>query len=428
MTESPFARIPEVEDKAIEALRNFKYDEACNLIASWTQIISSDPNFLGKYIYLPVMDQIMVQMSKMLLSDRKERVKSQGRVPVVIATEIYLDGGHTRIIEDLIKVNPGALLILTGYWSPLATNRSGVLPFGMKGLPILTLPNDSPEKNIIRLNDICNNIASEIYLLSHQHDVVANVALSSNLNVPVFFIHHSDHRACLGASNSEFVHVDMVPHMYEMCKKFMPEKVEYWPQGISDLGAKNYKYPLDSICTASSGASVKYSWDGFLSYPKMVKNLLSSGIDSHYHIGALSGDKLEAIKFELESNSIEFNRFKYIPRVESLWQTLLDLPINFFIGSAPVHGLRTSLEVQGAGVPILPFIQKNDDFLDEKNLYNKKALFWDDPNEIPKIIANSIFNHKIISTEARTHFLENYSFDLMKNKIYKSLSDKGILR
>lgn len=426
--DSPFVQLPEVERKVSEELSEGRYEAAASLISTWAQIIALNQNFVGKYIYLPTMDNLVKCMSEMILSGRRARSRKSGKVPVIVATAIYPDGGHTRIIEDFVRINPDSLLILTNYSGPLGEGEFSFSPKAIGVLPILSLPNDSAVNNIIRLNDICSNIASEVYLLNHHHDVVANAALCSNFDAPVFFIHHSDHRVCLGAANDAFVHVDMVPHMFEMCGKFLQGSVEFWPQGVNDLGEKSYQYPLESICTASSGGSVKYSWDGSLSYPLIIRKLLNSGVENHYHIGHLSDDRLHQIRSDLIADSIDLGRFKYIERVDSLWKALLDLPIHFFVGSAPVHGLRTSIEVQGAGVPILPFFQKDADLLCEKELYGDQALFWSIPNDIPEMIWQSVLNHSFISFKTREHYLKNYSMDLMKNRIQESLLLRGVSR
>lgn len=428
LIDSPFVQLPEVERKVFEELSSGRYEDAAKLLATWSQVISLNQNFVGKYIYLPGMDNLIKLMSDMVLAGKASGTRKSGKVPVIVATGIYPDGGHTRIIEDFVRVNPESLLILTNYSASLGEGVSSISPRAIGSLPILSLPIDSVVGNIIRLNSICRNIASEVYLVSHHYDVVANAALCSHLEAPVFFIHHSDHRVCLGATNDSFVHVDMVPHMFELCGKLLRGDVEYWPQGVNDLGRKIYQYPLGDICTASSGGLVKYSWDGYLSYPLIIQKLLSSGVGSHYHIGHLSDEKLHQIRSVLIADSIDPDRFKYIERVDSLWGALLELPIHFFVGSAPVHGLRTSIEVQGAGVPILPFFQNDADLLCEKKLYGDQALFWSVPDEIPRMIWSSVSDHSFISSQTREHFLRNYSLQLMGDVIRKSLLSRGVLK
>ena len=418
---SPFLSAKGFESHVSKLLDQKHYNSACDFLSKLVGSLSKDERFKGKQIFLPELDKLVQRISVEILEPLKKNTKKSYGCPVIIATEMYREGGHSRIIEEIVR-SRGGVVVITNYFGGIRNQASPpAQPIG--DLPLLVLPADSPVNNIIRLNKICNEIASEVYLIAHHHDVVAYSALSHLTNLPVFFIHASDHRVSLGATFKNFIHVDIAPHMYDFCKKFLKEKIEYWPQGVEDHGAKFFSYPLSEICTASSGTYHKFSWEGALAYPVVVRDRLKFLDGSHFHIGQLSDSGLDMIKKELQENAISLDRFKYIGTVKSLWQTLLDSPINIFLGSAPMHGLRTAIEVQGAGIPIIPFLQPQDSLLHENNFYDEQTVFWDAPEKLGSIISDVMSKHQSLSISARNHYINTYHPDLMQKAINESIAN-----
>ena len=417
----PFLFARDQEHSISKLLDQKLYNDACDALSKFVGMLCMDDTFKGKQIYLPILDELVQRVGMEILEPlAAERSHKNLRHPVIVATEMYGDGGHSRIIEELVKL-VGGVVILTNYFGGFDEGRKSIPP-PIANLPVLTLPADTPTNNIIRLNNICNQVGSQVYVLTHQHDVVANAALSHGLSIPVFFIHASDHRVSLGPTIQNFIHVDIAPHMHEICTRFLGNKIEYWPQGVEDLGTKIFTYPLNGICTASSGSWTKFSWEGPCAYPKLVRMLLSSPGSSHFHIGELPDFSLNQIQNELQDYCIPLEKFHYIKRVKSLWQSLLDLPVNLFVGSAPMHGLRTAIEVQGAGIPIIPFLQNPDSLLYEKSFYSEQAIFWDAPEKLSAITQDVFNQHSFMAAASRRHFEETFHPKLMKEAMDHSIS------
>ena len=412
----PFLFLPDVEQFVSSLIDEKSHSEACLQISQIVGAISADDKYTGNQIFLPGLDRLVQRLGMELLNQVSMPTRATVGCPVIVATELYSVGGHTRIIEELVRALDGAIVILSNYFGGWV-RPDDVLPTAIGNLPIMVLPKDSAANNIIRLNRLCNSLASHVYHVAHQHDVVANAALSSSMRAPVFFIHHSDHRVSLGTTIETFVHVDLALHMSNICEKYLNGNLEFWPQGVQDKGAKKFSYPLPEISSASSGASRKFAWEGSVSYPAVIRALLSTTISNHYHIGALSKVELGMIERELSDHSISADRFRYVGEVPSLWQCLLDLPINLFIGSAPFHGLRTSIEVQGAGIPFIAFRQPSDGILSEESFYNKMVAYWDSLDQLSDRVAFITERHEMASKSARSHYEESFSPALMKQAI-----------
>ena len=286
---------------------------------------------------------------------------------------------------------------------------------------MLALPISGHVLNTKRLFSILKQYASEVFMLTHHHDVVGNVACAG-LDCPVYFIHHSDHRLSLGSSNSRFRHIDMVVNMHEFCKEHSKATCIYWPQAIDDYGVKNFPYPIRDFSTATSGAANKFLWEGDLAFPNVIANILKKLSGSHYHIGALSDQQISSILAALESYGISRERFIYINNVPSLWNSLKELPVSLFVGSFPMHGLRTSIEVQGAGIPILPFKQLKGSILDDTCMYPPDIGCWSSIHELSALIDKVTSQHQLFSSAARNHYQNNFTKNSLIDAISKGRS------
>lgn len=397
-----------LDQKIKELISQGLIEDAYNLISHNVVKIAYNDRFVGKYIYTPTLDNIINEISNIVcLDDATTAESSSPKFPVILATELYKYGGHSQIVKDFKKIFPDSLVICTGFFGGIVKRQTGIV-HGLDSFPMLALPISDHVLNTKRLFSILKQCASEVFMLTHHHDVVGNVACAS-LNRPVYFIHHSDHRLSLGSSNSRFRHIDIVVNMHEFCKEHSKATCIYWPQAIEDYGVKNFSYPIRDFSTATSGAANKFLWEGELAFPNVVAYILNKLSGYHYHIGALSDQQIGSIFAALENYGISRERFVYINNVSSLWKSLKELPVSLFVGSFPMHGLRTSIEVQGAGIPILPFKQPIGTVLDDTCMYPSEIGCWNSIHELSALIDKVTSQHQLFSSAARKHYEINFS-------------------
>jgi hypothetical protein len=84
-----------------------------------------------------------------------------------------------------------------------------------------------------------------------------------------------------------------------------------------------------------------------------VPHILKASGGTHIHIGALSPRMLAVIARGMKELGIAPDRFIHIKFVPSLWQALLDLEVDVYLGSFPLGGGRASVEAMGAGMPLI---------------------------------------------------------------------------
>jgi hypothetical protein len=415
----PFLYFSDIEKRINELLNKGLLDEAGEALGDLTFLAATDTRFVGIQIYVPGADALCTKLGDAIgqpIVIAPHLGDDSGRVPLIIVTELYATGGHSRIVEDLLRLYPKAQVITTGYF-PRVSKVADHLRRALPTVDTLQLPADTLSGNIRRLRRLALDRASMIFHIAHHHDVVANAALTGVSGIPTFFIHHSDHRPSLGATIDRFVHIDIAHHVLKICKHFLGERCVFWPQGVQDHGQKRFEYPPQNIVTATSGTANKFIFEGPYGLPRIIKSVFDGGAQEHFHIGDLSPAQLKLIQSALSNQGIGLSRWHHIPLVPSLWQFLLTSPINLFIGSAPLHGLRTAIEVQGSGIPILPFRQTGSGLLEDASHYAAGTPFWNTSEDLELLIPQVMKDHGGSSERARLHYEFSFSAKSMKDAI-----------
>jgi hypothetical protein len=86
-----------------------------------------------------------------------------------------------------------------------------------------------------------------------------------------------------------------------------------------------------------------------------------------------------------------------------------------------MHGLRTAIEVQGCGIPLVPFSQSGRTLLQERQHYAPDTVFWQSPTDLGKLFEVVHKTHQKRSNQVRLHFEQNFSMRLMHNAIEASV-------
>lgn len=416
----PFLNFFLVEENISRLIDQGQLDQAGHMIGELILHAVNTTEFLGRALYVNELDQLCVRLGSEVDSYGVETTNPSKKTPLILVTELYRTGGHSRIVEDLLQLFPDAEVWMTGYYPP-TSNRDIALCQGIPTVDATQIPKDNLCYQIQRLRRMVIKRGSMVFHVAHHHDVVINAALSGVRHIPLFFMHHSDHQFSLGCTIENFIHVDLADHVHSICQHFLGSRSQLWPQGVSDHGRKIFEYPLEKIISATSGTLVKFTFEGPLSLPEIVRASLSSGAQLHYHIGPLEPAQLDQILNQLTRYSIDNLRFRYVESVTSLWDFLLKSDVNLFIGSAPMHGLRTAIEVQGCGIPILPFSQSGHPLLQERQHYPPGTVFWQSPTDLGKLFEVVNKTHQEISNQTRLHFEQNFSMRLMRNAIEASI-------
>jgi hypothetical protein len=375
-----------------EEIAKGELDPAINLIIKFVENIITDLRATARVFGSTALDNLCQEIGAKNLSDRHSVIQKSSKLDdeliVYIATELYITGGHTAVLEDLIKFQPDkkhSILVTdifgTGV-SEAIKNRFDVSLTNIECAPKGTYL----DKLSWLQQQLILQHPHQVFLFNHHQDAVAIAAVQPALGSQLIFYHHCDHQLCLGLYLSHAKHVDPHSFGYYNCRNNLGVKSTiYIPLIADDLNTRSSDLIFlanGKLRTCSSGSGHKFELPYLHVYAEEVPKIMTTTGGSHVHIGYLSAHALDTIKRDLEEREIELDRFVYIPWVKSLWQAMHDLSIDVYINSFPLGGGRASVEVMGSGTPIIGHHNYYSRLLGGTDIIYPEAFFWHKPPEL----------------------------------------------
>ena len=307
---------------------------------------------------------------------------------VYVVTRVQNSGGHTKVIEDLIKARPNAQHFI------LATEICGgsdvfqVQRNQAVDIPVFLelAPNGRFLDKLIWLQRRLLQLAPDnTYLFNHHQDSVAVAAIQPNMLPKATFYHHGDHHICLGVFLTHLEHIDPHPMGYANCREILGVDNTYIPLVVDDHGCRAIELPflqgnILTTCTAARSNKVEIPY--FVSYLDVVPDLLAATGGRHVHIGRLTPWAIFKIRQGLKRKKLPSKSFVYIPWVSSVWQTLHEYQVDLYIASFPYGGGLTLIEAMGAGVPVALHRHISSRILSGIDLGYPQAFNWHAPEEL----------------------------------------------
>jgi hypothetical protein len=346
--------------------------------------------------------------------------------PVYLATELYATGGHTAVLEDLLKSGcfPGqSTILLTN------TRESADLPtierrFAPYGVNIECAPDGDLKSRLIWILRRLQSLQpSHLFLFNHHEDCVAVAAAQGGLAGQIIFHHHADHHLCLGVTLDYDLHIDPSPMGYHNCRDHLDVQGNiYWPLTVEDRGAPAlHQRTLTAggkLRTCSSGTRNKFEQPYQFDYGDLVPQILEVTQGTHVHIGLLSDSTLARIAEGMQGAGVSADKFIYVEWVQSLWQAMQDQAVDVYLGSFPVSGARAAVEVLGSGTPIIAHESYLSRFHGGADMLYSQAFSWRTPDELLAYLAD--LGPERVQEEAvlaRQRYEQLHTLDAMRTAI-----------
>jgi hypothetical protein len=334
-----------------------QWDMLLLLVRDVARQLSADPDLMGRALFIPQFDELMQRASQVFV---QEPVRPTiGDLMVHVATEVYETGGHTRVIEDVVRAFPQHrhLLILTDVIDSYRSGRLtlGLLAgrFGEIGLEVKCLQGPSLGSKARMLAAlIAQSAPHTVFINTHHFDSVLSAAVSNRSAPKVLYLHLCDHNPALGATRSDFIHVDMTPLCHQACNATYPFPHTFLPLSMKDAGVA--KRPQgDRLTGVSCGDPHKYMGYCEFTYGQLLGALLSSGVAQIFHIGTMQDAQQMSIRSDLRDMEQDEGAVTFLPDVRSLAEALHLIAPSFFLDSHPKGGGKAMVEALSAGIPIL---------------------------------------------------------------------------
>jgi predicted O-linked N-acetylglucosamine transferase (SPINDLY family) len=346
--------------------------------------------------------------------------KTDENLSVYIASHLYQAGGHTAVINDIIKSRPDKkhLILITNTFN--LTDRLSVDDrFRALNVQIIFAPSS---RYIDKLNWLQQALdiyrAKQVFLFNHPHDAIAVAAVQPNLTPNLIFYHHSAHIFSLGVYIPYAQHIDCDSMGFYNCRNHLGiSNNSYLPLIVDNVLDRSLSYsPSDRFITCCSGNESKFINTPYLySYIDEVPKIINTTNGIHVHIGNLSEQVIANIKTRLQSLDIDFERFIYIPWVSSLGMAMNEYNVDIYLDSFPIGGTKAVIEVMASGTPILGHTNYCSRQLSPVDIIYPEAFKWKKLEDLYNYLKNvNAEMLKFESTYARKHYENNHTLEILK--------------
>ena len=308
----------------------------------------------GRALFIPELDELARKASLMIAPPHCEA--TDPKLLVHVASVVHPTGGHTRVIEDIAAALPEYrhVLVITDMGN-LAPNDLAPLRSRFEALRLhvrlLTAPGW-----LGKTRELSSTIArlspQAIMLFAHYGDSIAFVGVPSRTVRRVVFFHQCDHFPALGATRTDYTHVDLTPGCHRFCESRRGLGASLLNLTVRDIGTVHVR-ERRPIFGVTCGSPHKYAGRGEFSYAELLAALFSSGVARMLHIGEMSESQKDRICADIRANGQDATRAVFLPNTPSLAKKLVELGPDFYLESYPMGGGKAAVEAMCVGLPIL---------------------------------------------------------------------------
>lgn len=410
-----FASLPALEAHVDQMIANGAFNDALANIMVAVYNYNQQTEIARQFLYFPQFDAQLAQLSQALLAAEPEAPPRPLTCnTLIVASEMYQVGGHSRVIADVVREASSPTIVLTDmFWSVRKT--PDYLNWILESLPqatVIVLPQLTLWGKCEALHRLTQRLQpQDILYFSHHEDPIPFVGTLGHAGSRKTLVHHGDHSPSLGNTLAGMRHADFTQEMATTCAGHLHRDAVVLPLYVADAGVKPFK-PVAGMdfSVATAGTHVKFARSGDMALQEIVRTVLTRVGGQFFLIGGLPADWADEIKAYLERNGMDPGRFVPMGSVTSVWSTLLELDAHLYLGSAPVGGGRTAIEAQGCGYPVAYFKALDQGpAIGADSIYASKELGWSALAELEAVLQTVGTQHARLSAEARLRYEQKYS-------------------
>jgi hypothetical protein len=408
-----------------------QYEQALTHIVGCVNATFLQPGVVHHALYYPRLDVHLSRMAEILSSQQApmpSRMMKENHL--IIATELYRVGGHSKVVEEVARELPNAVIVLTDIFRNRARNPAAFdwIESTYSMAQVVDLPRASLWQSAQNLASFAHQLQpSSIWYFNHHQDPIPFIGTLGIEGPSKLLLHHCDHNPSLGATLRDVVHVDITDSLQQACSDRLGAPTELLRLYVADQGLKFFSTVAGTdYSVVTAGRPGKFARNGELALSKIIATTLSTVRGMHYHIGPLDAEWQQEIKTTLSQRGLSSERFISLGAVPSLWSTLLEIDAAVYIGSAPVSGGRGAVEAQGCGLPVLPFTGfEPGSLLADFSSYADVGLGWSDLLSLTDQLRSLGNRHTQLSRAAREFYEAQFSHDGFRRQVKRLSATNG---
>jgi hypothetical protein len=419
--------VGEHEDQVAKAVRSGDVEGALALAFSLTYQLSIMQELNGKFLFAPNLDQLMLEAHARLIGQTKPPAHGRREVILYVATEIYLVGGHTRLLEDMASVLPEYqhILVLTDCGKRYRENGFTLGELARRcataGLRVIILRGTGLVERVKELDELIRAIApGTVYVMAHHWDVIANAAVSGSSAPVVIYGHHCNYNPALGAARRDWIHIDYAAGVQGVCSAVLQS-----PTILHDMTLRQTAAPVD--LTANDGAlrgitcasPHKFAGRDRHSYAELLCALFKAGVTRFWHVGGLPEAQMTEIRNALAESGIDAGALDVIPSIVSLYDFIHACRPDFFLAPFPLPSARATLEAMAAGLPVITTPQEQpllDFYGDREPGLSVRSL-----DDMPAVVTRLRQDKVALGRESHRVFQEHHSESAFRRRLLETI-------
>jgi hypothetical protein len=410
-----FVSLPAIELEIHKLIRLERYNDALGGILLSVDHHYKRPEVAHNFLYYPRFDRQIQQLSDALVAAGAPNLpRALSDNTLIVASELYQVGGHSRVLADLAREVPSPTIVLTDAFSTYRNkpdDLSWILE-AFEDVSLIALPQPGLWAKSRALSLLTQRLQPRsILYFNHHQDPVPFVGTLGHVGSRKTLVHHCDHNPSLGVTLAGVDHVDLTEELAQTCSKQLSFPPRILPLYVPDFGRRQFAgLENDAFSVVTSGTPNKFARAGELALQNIVHTVLDNLRGQFFHIGALAEKWVAEIRSHLELNRIDPRRFVSLGPVPSLWDALAKLDGHLYLGSAPEGGGRAAIEAQGCGYPVAFFRPNQPGPIQEvASIYANKQLGWSNLAELSALLRAFWPQQARLSEEARAYYDERYS-------------------
>jgi hypothetical protein len=409
--------LPEAEATVDQLIAEGRPNDALANIYAQVYHTHQAPEWKSHHLYYPGFDRQMQQLAGGLELELEPGLQPDPPArhgTLVIASEMYPTGGHSRVIEDIVREAPTPTIVLTDLWwryRKQPDHLNAILDANPNASVLFLLQRTLWDK-CRELRKLTQRLApASILYLQHHYDPIAFVGTLGHRGSRKTLVHHCDHNPSLGNSVDGIGHADFSEEMAAQCSAALARPATVLPLYVRDTGAKRFEAAAErGFSVVTSGTANKFARSGPLALQAIVAAALGVLSARFYHIGPMEAEWLAEIRTHLAQQGIAPERFVPLGPVSSLWDTLAGLDAHLYIGSAPVGGGRAAIEAQGCGYPVAYFrVKDQGTAIGTESVYANPAIGWSSVEQLTALLRDVAPHLAGLSQQARALYEARFS-------------------
>lgn len=376
----------------------------------------ADPVLGKRGVGTPDADALLIRLSIDLDAEKPGLTGRFDGPDLVLATQIYKDGGHTGLIGDLARALVDADPAGNAPPRLVITNLHGHHPKAIGPAHLDRLGPVAGQPTVLQAEGLAGKLVElvtlmrawrprRVFLFHHPDDPLPVVAACPQWCGQAVLVHHADATPSLGLHLPGALLVDLNPTAAAFSRE-CGHSPALLPLTVPDPGPPPADFlARGKLITATCARGHKVRGDGPLTYAAAVGIILAATGGWHVHVGTLEEDLLDAIHRSMADHGVAEDRFLYLPLVPSLARALHEHSADVYLSSFPIDGARANIEVAAAGIAHLRF-RKKGRFGPEGGFPLAGSMAWSDWDELTGCLR--MLEHPLILAEKSRQIRETY--------------------